>query len=130
MRRSRCRRRRSGYRLWLRRGISWRLEYARARIQMRGPHDAGCYQTKIIANGIGRFAENGQAGPCLTDAARSAALDAPFAKLPLRRDPNAPAAVIAAQIARGHNKPPVHQNASAPDILELGKCEANCQDAS
>jgi len=67
-----------------------------------------------------RFAENGQAGPCLTDAARSAALDAPFAKLPLRRDPNATAAVIAAQIARGHNKPPVHQGTSAPDTQNLG----------
>jgi len=29
------------------------LEYARARIQMRGPHRAGCYRRKIIANEIG-----------------------------------------------------------------------------
>ena len=101
---------------------------------MRDPHHAGCYRRKIIANEIGRFAESGQAGPCLTDAARSTALDAPFAKLPLRRDPNAPAAVIAAQIARGHNKPPVHQDAlhptAIPDTQELGKREANCQGAS
>src|SRR5437016_8102627 len=97
---------------------------------MRGPHSAGCYQTKIIANGIGASPRTARLGHASLMRPDRAALDAPFAKLPLRRDPNATAAVIAAQIARGHNKPPVHQDASAPDIQELGKREVNCQGAS
>jgi hypothetical protein len=66
------------------------------------------------------IAGRGQEGPCLTDAARSAAPDVLFAEAPLRCDPNDAAAVIAAQIARGHMDlpmlQPVRQRGRTPDI--------------
>jgi hypothetical protein len=44
----------------------------------------------------------GQGGPCLTDAAQEAAPGAAVRNLPLRRDPNDAAAIIAAKVTRGH----------------------------
>jgi hypothetical protein len=67
------------------------------------------------------IAGRGQEGPCLTDAARSAAPDVLFAEAPLRCDPNDAAAVTAAQIARGHMDlpllQPVRHRGRTPDIV-------------
>jgi hypothetical protein len=57
-------------------------------------------QTKALANEA--LAGRGQAGPCLTDAAQEAAPDAAVRHLPLRRNPNDAAAIIAARTSRGH----------------------------
>jgi hypothetical protein len=45
-------------------------------------------------------AESGQGGPCLTDAARGAALGRAVRGVPLRRGPNVATAIIAAVLAR------------------------------
>jgi hypothetical protein len=45
-----------------------------------GFHTAGGADPRLMQ----AIVENGQLGPCLTDATREAALDVPFAKLPLR----------------------------------------------
>jgi hypothetical protein len=45
---------------------------------------------------LGAFTGRGQGGPCLTDAAQWAAPDVAVANVPLRRNPNDAAAIIAA----------------------------------
>jgi hypothetical protein len=59
-------------------------------------------QNVVKGKSMEALAGRGQGGPCLTDAARSAAPDALVRYLPLRRNPNIAAAIIAAWVTRWH----------------------------